>query len=269
MTNQPSTPLIDTTVSHSARVWNYWLGGKDNYPVDRETGDRVAQMYPDIVLLARAARAFLTRAVLYLAGEAGVRQFLDVGTGLPTVSNTHEVAQSAAPESRVVYTDNDPLVLAHARALLTSNPQGATDYIDADLHDPEKIMREAARTLDFTQPVAITLIAILHHITDYDEARSIVNRLMAPVPPGSYLVISHSTNVIYGAASDEAVGRWNKFGKPPVILRSPEQIAGFFDGLELLEPGVVSTPRWRPDVAGIGGGLPREVDQFCGVGRKP
>ncbi len=269
MTNDSPAPLIDTTVSHSARVWNYWLGGKDYYPVDREVGDRVAEMYPDIVQLARAARAFLTRAVLYLAGEAGIRQFLDVGTGLPTVNNTHEVAQSIAPESRVVYADNDPLVLAHARALLTSSPEGVTDYIDADLRDPGKILQEAARTLDFTKPVAITLIAILHHITDYDEARSIVNRLMEAVPSGSYLVISHSTNVIYGAASDEAVARWNKFGKPPVTLRAPEQIAQFFDGLELLEPGIVSTPRWRPSVADIGGGDPREVDQFCGVGRKP
>jgi hypothetical protein len=269
VTNDPSVPLIDTTVSHSARVWNYWLGGKDNYPVDREVGDKVAEMYPDIVQLARAARAFLTRAVLYLAGEEGIRQFMDVGTGLPTVNNTHEVAQSIAPESRVVYADNDPLVLAHARALLTSSPEGVTDYIDADLRDPGKILQEAARTLDFTEPIAITLIAILHHITDYDEARSIVNRLMEAVPSGSYLVISHSTNVIYGPASDEAVGRWNKFGKPPVILRSPAQIARFFDGLELLEPGVVSTPRWRPNVADIGGSLPREVDQFCGVGRKP
>jgi len=269
VTHDPSAPLIDTTVSHSARVWNYWLGGKDNYPVDREVGDKVAEIYPDIVQLARAARAFLTRAVRYLAGEVGIRQFLDVGTGLPTVNNTHEVAQSIAPESRVVYADNDPLVLAHARALLTSSPEGVTDYIDADLRDPGKILQEAARTLDFTEPIAITLIAILHHITDYDEARSIVNRLVEAVPSGSYLVISHSTNVIYGAASDEAVGRWNKFGKPPVILRSPEQIAGFFDGLELLEPGIVSTPRWRPNVADIGGSVPRAVDQFCGVGRKP
>jgi hypothetical protein len=268
VTDDSPGPAIDTTVSHSARVWNYWLGGKDNYRVDREVGDKVAEMYPDIVQLARAARSFLTRAVRYLAGEAAIRQFLDIGTGLPTVSNTHQVAQSIAPESRVAYVDNDPLVLSHARALLTSSAEGVTDYVDADLRDPDTILREAARTLDFAKPTAITLIAILHHISDYDEARSIVNQLVGAVPPGSYLVISHSTNVIYGAASDEAVARWNKFGTPPVTLRSPEQIAGFFDGLELLEPGVVSTPRWRPDVAGIGGG-PREVDQFCAVGRKP
>lgn len=269
MTDDSPAPLIDTTVSHSARVWNYWLGGKDHYPVDREAGDRVAEMYPDIVHLARAARGLLTRAVRYLATEGGIRQFLDVGTGLPTVSNTHEVAQAIAPKSRVVYADNDPLVLAHARALLTSSPEGVTDYIDADVRDPATILHEAARTLDFTRPVAITLIAILHHITDYDEARSIVSRFMEAVPSGSYLVVAHSTNAIYGAVSDEAVGRWNKFGKPPVVLRSPEQIAGFFDGLELLEPGVVSTPRWRPDVTDIGGGMPRDVDQFGAVGRKP
>jgi S-adenosyl methyltransferase len=269
VTNDSPASLIDTTVSHSARVWNYWLGGKDHYPVDREVGDRVAETYPDIVLLARAARAFLTRAVQHLAGEAGIRQFLDVGTGLPTVNNTHQVAQSIAPESRVVYADNDPLVLAHARALLTSSPEGATDYVDADLRNPGKILQEAARTLDFSKPVAITLIAILHHITDFDEARSIVARLMEAVPSGSYLVVSHSTNVIYGAISDEAVGRWNKFGKPPVILRSPEEIAQFFDGLEVLEPGVVSTPRWRPNVADIGAVSGRDVDQFCAVGRKP
>jgi len=268
MTDDSPAPRIDTTVSHSARVWNYWLGGKDNYPVDRMAGDKVAEMYPDIVQLARAARGFLTRAVRYLAGEAGIRQFLDIGTGLPTASNTHQVAQAIAPESRIVYVDNDFLVLAHARALLTSSREGACDFIDADLRDPGTILAEASRTLDFTQPVAITLIAILHHMTDYDEARSIVNRLTEAVPSGSYLVLSHSTDVVYGARSDEAVGQWNKFGKPPVILRSPSQIAGFFDGLELLEPGVVSTPRWRPDPVDIGGEAP-EVDQFCAVGRKP
>ena len=159
-------------------------------------------------------------------------------------------------------------MLAHARALLTSSPQGACDYVDADLRDPGKILREAARTLDFTEPIAITLIAILHHIADYDEARSIVQRLVEAVPSGSYLVISHSTNVIYGAESDQAVARWNQFGKPPLTLRSLEQIAGFFDGLQLLEPGLVSTPRWRPGATDIGGDL-RDVDQFCAVGRKP
>ena len=268
MADDSPVPLLDTTVSHSARVWNYWLGGKDNFEVDRVTGDKVAELYPDIVLLARAARGFLGRSVSYLAGQAGIRQFLDIGTGLPTASNTHEIAQSIAPEARVVYVDNDPVVLSHARALLHSNPHGATDYLDVSLTDTGTIVREASRTLDFRQPVAITLIAILHHVGDYDEARSIVTRLLEAVPSGSYLAIAHSTNVIHGAASDEAVARWNKFGKPPVTLRSPAQISGFFDGLELLEPGVVSTTRWRACDADIGSEV-REVDQFCGVGRKP
>jgi Protein of unknown function (DUF574). len=158
-------------------------------------------------------------------------------------------------------------VLAHAEALLISSAEGETAYINGDLYDPDTVISEAAKTLDFTQPIAITLIAILHHITDYDEARSIVTRLMEAVPSGSYLVLSHSTNVIHGEVSDEAVGRWNKFGKPPVILRSPEQITGFFEGLELLEPGVVSTPRWRPEPQPFG--TSDEVDQFCGVGKKP
>ena len=268
MSGDSAAGLIDTRTPHSARVWNYWLGGKDNYPVDQETGDRVAEMYPDIVTLARAARGFLTRAVTYLAADAGIRQFLDIGTGLPTASNTHQVAQAAAPASRVVYVDNDPLVLAHARALLTSSRQGACDYIDADLRDTGRIIAEAGRTLDFRRPVAITLIAILHHIEDYDEARGIVSRLVAAVPPGSYLAISHSSNAVNGATSDRAVARWNEHGRPPVILRSPEQIGGFFAGLELLAPGLVSTTRWRPAAVEVGS-LPPEVDQFCAVARKP
>src|SRR5882724_10813124 len=164
-----SSPEIDTTVSHSARIWDYWLGGKDNYPIDREVGDRIADMLPDIVTHARADRMFLGRAVRYLAGEAGIRQFLDIGTGLPTVDNTHEVAQRVAPESRIVYVDNDPLVLSYARALLTSTPEGTTRYIDADLHDPDKILAGAAGTLDFSQPVAVIMLGILGHIPDSDD----------------------------------------------------------------------------------------------------
>jgi S-adenosyl methyltransferase len=267
VTDDFADPLIDTDVSHSARVWNYWLGGKDYYPIDRDVGDQIAEMYPDIVQLARAARSFLTRAVRHLAAEAGIRQFLDIGTGLPTANNTHQVAQAVAPESRVVYVDNDPLVLLYARALLIGDPEGATAYVEADLQDPGAILREAARTLDFTRPAALTLISILHHITDYGEARAAVKSLMGAMPAGSYLAIAHGTNVIKGAASDEAAGRWNKFGKPSVTLRSPEQIAGFFEDMELLEPGLVSTTRWRPGIAAVGSGRP-EVDQFCAVGRK-
>ena len=259
---------LDTTVSHSARIWNYWLGGKDNFAVDREAGDRVAAMLPIIVTQARADRAFLGRAVRYLAGQAGIRQFLDIGTGLPTADNTHEVAQRVAPEARIVYADNDPLVLSHARALLTSIPEGVCDYIDGDLREPDKILAQAARTLDFTQPVALMLLGILHHISDTDLPHSIVRRLMAALAPGSFLAINHSTSAVHGAAMEEAVAHWNRVGTPPMTLRSPQQIARFFDGLDLLEPGVVSCSRWRPPPSQVGG-QPAEVDEFCGVARKP
>jgi hypothetical protein len=184
---------IDTSVAHNARVWNYWLGGKDNYASDRAAGDTVHAMFPSIVDVARADRAFLGRAVRFLAGEAGIRQFLDIGTGLPTASNTHQVAQETAPEARVVYVDNDPLVLTHARALLTGTPEGATAYIDADAHDPEYILRRAADVLDFGQPVAVMLLGILNFILDGDHARRVVSVLVDAVPPGSYVTITHPT----------------------------------------------------------------------------
>src|SRR5579875_3884116 len=259
---------LDPTVSHSARIWNYWLGGKDNYAADREAGDRVAQMLPIIVTQARADRAFLGRAIRYLAGEAGIRQFLDIGTGLPTADNTHEVAQRAAPQARIVYADNDPMVLAHARALLTSSPEGACDYVNGDLREPDAILSQAARTLDLTRPVALMLLGVLHHISDTDQAYAIVRQLMTALAPGSYLVVNHSTSAISGAAMEDAVAHWNKVGTPPMTLRTPEQIARFFDGLELLEPGVVSCSRWRPGPSPPGGQHP-EVDEFCGVARKP
>jgi O-methyltransferase involved in polyketide biosynthesis len=261
-------PEINTSVPQSARIWNYWLGGKDNYPVDRAAGDQYREVFPGIVDVARASRQFLTRSVRYLAGEAGIRQFLDVGTGLPTADNTHEVAQRVDPTCRIVYVDNDPLVLAHARALLTSTPEGATDYLDTDLREPDKILEAAARTLDFSQPVALILSGILGHIADYDEARSIVKRLLDPLPSGSYLALNDGTNVI-SKAFERAQEGYNQSGAVPYHLRSPEQIAGFFEGLELVEPGVVSCPRWRPDPADARDGLPAEVDAFGGVGRKP
>jgi O-methyltransferase involved in polyketide biosynthesis len=260
-------PVIDTTVSHSARIWNYWLGGKDNYPADQEAGDRVAAMLPSIVAQARADRAFLGRAIGYLAGQEGIRQFLDIGTGLPTADNTHEVAQRVAPESRIVYVDNDPLVLAHARALLVSSPEGACDYIEADLRDPDKILTEAARTLDFAQPVALMLLGVVHHIPGTDEAYDIVGRLVTALAPGSYVAINHSTSAVHGAAMEEAVAHWNKVGTPSMTLRTPKQIAQFFNGLELLPPGVVSCSRWRHDLIPADR-LPAEVDEFCGVAGK-
>jgi hypothetical protein len=269
MTDSVPPPQIDTSVPHSARVWNYWLGGKDNYPVDRAAGDQFREAFPGVVDVARASRAFLTRAVRYLAGEAGIRQFLDVGTGLPTADNTHQVAQRVAPDARIVYVDNDPLVLVHARALLTSTPEGVTDYVDADLYDPDSILREAGRTLDFGRPAAVMLMGILGHVGDYDEARSIVRRLLAPMPSGSYLALDDGTDVVDKAAVEAAQGAYNESGAIPYHPRSPEQIAGFFEGLELVEPGVVSCPRWRPDPAEGGDGPPAELDAFGGVGRKP
>ena len=257
-------PEIDASVPNSARIWNYWLGGKDHYPVDREAGDEYRAIYPEIVQVARASRQFLTRTVRYLAGEAQVRQFLDIGTGLPAADNTHEVAQRVAPESRVVYVDNDPVVLAHARALLTST-QGVTAYVDADLHDPDTILDAAVRTLDFSQPVALMLMGILGHF-DYDEARSIVKRLLDPLPSGSYLTLNDGTNII-SEKFVQAQETYNRSGAVPYHLRSPEQIAGFFEGLELVEPGLVSVPRWRPDRTD--GGLPEQLDAFGAVGRKP
>ena len=259
-------PEIDTGVPNSARIWNYWLGGKDNYPVDRAAGDEYRAFYPAIVDVARASRQFLSRAVRYLAGEAGVRQFLDVGTGLPTVENTHEVAQRVAPDVRVVYVDNDPVVLTHARALLTST-QALTAYVDADLHDPERILAAAAETLDFTRPIGLMLLGILGHVEDDDEARSIVRRLLRGLPSGSYLTICDGTNDLYQAGV-EAQRLYNQSGAAPYRLRSAQQVADFFEGLELVAPGVVSCPRWRPDT-GDGRALPPEMDQVAGVGRKP
>ena len=274
MTDTSSTPSqrtdppeIDATVPNSARIWNYWLGGKDNYPVDREVGDEYRAIYPEIVQVARASRQFLARAVLYLAGEAQVHQFLDIGTGLPSFNNTHDVAQRVAPGTRVVYVDNDPVVLAHARALLTST-KAVTAYVDADLHDPDEILAAAGRTLDFTRPIGLMMLGILGHIGDDDEARSIVKRLLDALPPGSYLTICDGTNDLFEAGV-EAQRLYNKSGAVPYRLRSAQQIADFFEGLELVEPGVVSCPRWRPDPVAIGRDLTPEMDQVAGVGRKP
>jgi O-methyltransferase involved in polyketide biosynthesis len=236
---------IDTSVPHSARIWNYWLGGKDNYEVDRQAGDRYQELFPQIVDAARAGRYFLARAVRYLAGEAEIRQFLDIGTGLPTVDNTHEVAQRVAPECRIVYVDNDPLVLAHARALLTSTAEGACDYLDADMRDPDRILAAAGKTLDFSHPVAVILLGVLGHVPDDEQALSIVRRIVAGLPPGSYLTLADGINM--GERHIEAGRQYSRTGAVPYHLRSPEQIARFFDGLDLVEPGVVTVSRWRPE----------------------
>jgi O-methyltransferase involved in polyketide biosynthesis len=260
----PRPENVDASVPHSARIWNYWLGGQDHYPVDRDAGDAFREIYPDIVEVARAVRYFLARGVRYLAGEAGIRQFLDIGTGLPTVDNTHEVAQRVAPESRIVYVDNDPLVLVHARALLTSRPEGACAYVDADVRQPGTVLDAAAGMLDFGQPVALMLLGILGHVGDDDQAQSIVRQLTDALPPGSYLTLSDGANT--SKAREQAHQRYAQTGAVPYRLRSPEQIAAFFDGLELLDPGVVPVSQWRPDPGPFGS--PRHVDTFGGMARK-
>jgi len=239
-------PAFDTSVAHIARVYDYWLGGKDNYAADRAAGDQVMQAYPNIVHSVQANRAFLARAVGYLAGEAGIRQFLDIGTGIPTSNNTHEVAQSVAPECRVVYVDNDPVVLCHARALLTSSPAGATDYIDADLRDTAAVLDAAARTLDFTKPVAVMLLGILHMIPSQDDPHAAVTTLMEAVPAGSFLSISHPAADIDAAAGAEASRRYNAQASETATFRSRAEVLGFFEGLDLVEPGLVPVPEWRP-----------------------
>ncbi|WP_367324729.1 SAM-dependent methyltransferase [Streptomyces sp. HUAS ZL42] len=258
-------PELDVTVPHSARMWNYWLGGKDNYAVDREAARQVMDVFPGIVDDARASRAFLARAVRHLTREEGVRQFLDIGTGLPTANNTHEVAQEFAPESKIVYVDNDPLVLVHARALLTSSAEGATAYIDADARDPDAILAEAAKTLDFDRPVALMMLGILGNIPDYEQARTLAKRLADALPPGSFLVVNDGSDT--NPERVEAAERHNEGGVATYHNRSPQQIEAYFEGLELLEPGVVPTSRWRPEPSQFG--EPPMVDVCCGVARKP
>ncbi|MBO1332517.1 SAM-dependent methyltransferase [Streptomyces sp. VRA16 Mangrove soil] len=256
---------ISAHIAHNARVWNYWLGGKDHYEVDEQVGDMVTSMYPSIGEVARADRAFLGRAVTYLAGEAGIRQYLDIGTGLPTVENTHEVAQRIAPDSRVVYVDNDPIVLTHARALLTSSTQGATSYVDADAHDPRAIVAAASETLDFDRPVAIMLLGILNFVLDTDKATAIVRELVEAIPSGSYVVLTHPTLELGGEGNEEAMKFWNENATPPITARTGAEVKAFLDGLEILEPGLVSCARWRTEGTEEG----PLVAQFGVVARKP
>lgn len=257
---------IRTDIPHSARLWNYWMGGKDNYPVDRAAGDAFIEVYPDIVPMAKQSRQFLIRVVRFLAGEAGMRQFLDVGTGLPTMQNTHEIAQQVAPDSRIVYVDNDPLVLVHARALLhNTTHEGVTTYLDADLHDPDLIISDARNVLNFTQPVAVMLMGILGFVADFGEMRSIVARMMAAVPSGSYLALYDGTDT--SVASIEATAKYVETGGVPYNLRSPEQLGECFEGLELVDPGLVPITQWRPNTAEIGKAM--SIDAYGAVARKP
>ena len=242
----PRPATVDTSVAHIARVYDYWLGGKDNFVADREAAERVIAAYPDIVRSCQANRAFLVRTVRYLVREAGVRQFLDIGTGIPAANNTHEVAQREAPQARVVYVDNDPVVLAHARALLASGPDGATAYVDADLRDPGKILAEAAGLLDFSRPVAVMLVAILQHIGNADDPYRIVATLVEAMPAGSHLVLSHPASDIEAEAMAEIAESMNELVAEKVTFRSQAEVSRFFDGLDLVDPGLVPVPGWRP-----------------------
>jgi O-methyltransferase involved in polyketide biosynthesis len=238
---------IDPSVAHIARIQDYWLGGKDHFEADRLAGDEAIAQLPDMVASVRNTRAFLGRTVRFLAQERGIRQFLDVGTGIPTASNTHEVAQRVAPDSRIVYVDNDPMVLAHARALLTSSAEGRCAYIDADIRDPENIAGLAAEVLDFTEPVGVVLMAVLQFVPDDDHPYELVRRLMAAVPAGSYLVISHPAADIQAAAMAGMATRLNQLMAQRVKPRTKAEVTAFFDGLDLVEPGVIRCPEWRPD----------------------
>ena len=257
-------PDLQTHVPHGARIWNYWLGGKDNFAPDRAVGDAVAAAFPATADLAVKSRQFLVRAVRYLAAEAGVRQFLDLGTGLPTMQNTHEVAQAAAPDARVVYVDNDPLVLAHARALLTGITPESTAYVDADYHDTDRVIGAAGRALDLTRPVALLCMGVFGYVETAAQAHAVIARTLDRLAPGSYLALWDGTDtsegVRAGAAAQAEMGS-------PYQLRTVEEITGWFDGLELVPPGVVPLTQWRPDPVDVGRIEP--VDGYGGVGRKP
>ena len=263
MAEDRTLPRIDTSRAHPARIYDSWLGGKDNFAADREAAELALQAYPELAEAIRSNRAFLGRAVRFLV-SAGIRQFLDVGTGLPAGDNTHEVAQRAAPDSRIVYVDNDPIVLRHAQALLTSTAQGACDYIQADLRDPEKILAEAARTLDLGRPVALMLLAVLQFALDADDPYGLVARLVAALPPGSYLVISHPTDD-FNPNRGESMRVYNERSVEQAVVRDKDAVARFFDGVELLDPGLVPVAKWRP---GDDGTASRASSMWCGVARK-
>lgn len=274
MTESSSTPggngpAIDSSMPHSARVWNYWLGGRDYFAADRAAGEQIGQDFPHLAQTARAERAFLVRAVRFLAGPARIRQFLDIGAGLPAGGNTHEIAQRIAPDTGIVYADNDPAVLVHARALLqtpmlASTPEGTVSYVDADLRDVTAVLAGSARTLDLERPVALIMLGVLGHLDDLGAARSITSQLMDALPSGSYLAIADG--VAGTGPVSEAQRRYNDEAVVPYHLRRPDELASFFDGLDLIEPGVVPCPRWKPDASGHEAS--EESHAYCGVARK-
>ena len=262
--DQPSG--LDPSVPHIARIQNYWRGGKNNYAADREAAGHIAAAYPDLAHSVRANREFLARSVRYLAGEAGVRQFLDIGTGLPAAGSVHEVAQAIAPQSRVVYADNDPVVLLHARALLTSGPHGATAYIDADVRDTGQVLRQAAVTLDFAQPVAVIVVSVLHMIDDQDDPHAIVARLMDAMPPGSFLALTHVASDLEPEAMAEMARRMSQHVTQRATPRDRATVTRLFAGLDLVPPGLVRVPEWRPESAQAAAA---PSTQWGGVARKP
>jgi hypothetical protein len=259
-------PKLDATRPSSARVWNYLLGGKDNFEIDRAVGDQIRASFPAIVVVAQEQRKFLSRGVTYLAGEAGIRQFLDIGSGLPTASNTHEIAQEKAPESRIVYVDSDPVAVLHARVMLQSAPEGRTAFFQADARDPALILEHAAETLDFRKPVAVILFGVLHFVPDEDEVAGIVAALSAAIAPGSHLAISHLASDIEPDTVTRFVDSMAENGFPRIALRDRAQVVGQFAGLDLLDPGVVPVSRWRPDTDAEAGAI---TVLWGGVARKP
>jgi hypothetical protein len=257
---------FDTSVAHPARVYDYWLGGKDNFAADRKAADDVIAVRPSVRDDIRANRQFLGRAVRWLTAEAGIRQFLDIGTGIPAAGNTHQVAQQIAPDARIVYVDNDPIVLVHARALLTGTDAGVTAYIDGDLRVPKPILAAAHETLDFTQPIAVLLIGVLHLISDEEDPAGIIAELMAAVPAGSCLALTQPASDVNAEQAAAGAQRYNERVATKQTRRSREQTAAFFAGLELVQPGVVQFHRWHPEPDAAG--LDREVSGWGGVGRK-
>jgi trans-aconitate methyltransferase len=259
-------PVFDTSVASPARIWNYWLGGKDNFAADREVAEAVMAVLPTIPVMARATRQFLTQTVHLLAAEHGIRQFLDIGTGLPAASNTHDIAQQVVPESRVVYVDYDPLVLSHARALLISGPEGRIDHVQADLRDTAAIVVRAAQTLDFSRPVAVLLLAVLHYIPDADGPYAVVRTLMDTVPTGSMLAIAHAANDIQPRHVAEAVRIYNEKSAESLTPRSCAEVSRFFEGLEPIGSGVQTSERWLASHAEPNSPI---LPCYFGVSRKP
>jgi hypothetical protein len=271
MSNTHAARGLDTSRPHSARMYDYYLGGKDHFPVDKQAAEAVAEAYPGIFTCARENRAFMHRATRVLAQEHGIRQWLDIGTGIPTEPNVHQVAQSVVPEARVVYADNDPLVLKYAERLMRSTPQGRTTYIEADVNDPDALLTapELAEVLDLSQPVALSLNALMHFITDARDPYGIVGRLMAALPAGSALALSHCTPDFDPPTWEKVTDIYTGAGTP-VQFRSQQDVTRFFDGLDLLEPGVTVGHRWRPSQpAGPDTPTDAQVSLWAGVGIKP